>query len=114
MKDGSEHLELKGFLSFLILHELSRKKLCGEDLAIKIGRRRNATLTPGTIYPTLKRLRGKKLISYRRFGRKKIYSLTDKGENELAACYDLFSLYFAGLKKYIRRPTKKQKKTSKN
>ncbi|MFH1589935.1 MAG: PadR family transcriptional regulator [archaeon] len=99
----SEYLELKGFLSFLILHEVGRKRLCGEDLAKKIGGRKGAMLTPGTIYPALKKLRKKKLVKFRRFGRKKVYQLTPEGENELELLYKLFSNYFYGLKHLIKR-----------
>lgn len=102
-------LELKGFLSFLILHELDKKSLCGEDLAKKIGRRKASQLTPGTIYPALKELRGKKLIVFDQFGRKKMYSLTSLGKKELAKQYLLFSQYFYGLKSHIKRPKKKTK-----
>lgn len=102
-KSESEYMELKGFLSFLILHEVGQKKLCGEDLAKKIGRRKGAMLTPGTIYPALKKLRKKKLVKYRREGRKKIYFLTETGEKELGLLYTLFSNYFYGLKHYIKR-----------
>ncbi|MBC8501001.1 MAG: helix-turn-helix transcriptional regulator [Nanoarchaeota archaeon] len=99
----SEYLELKGFLSFFILHEVGQKRLCGEDLAKKIGRRKGAMLTPGTIYPALKKLRKKKLVKYRRFGRKKVYQLTPEGEKELMLLYKLFSNYFYGLKHIIKR-----------
>jgi DNA-binding PadR family transcriptional regulator len=113
----SEYLELKGFLSFLILHELNLKPMCGEDLAKKIGRRKAAMLTPGTIYPALKKLRAQKLISYRKFGRKKVYTLTSEGEKEVKQLYKLFSRYFYGLKALIRRdsiwPKKKTKKKAK-
>ena len=102
-KSESEYMELKGFLSFLILHEIGQKKLCGEDLAKKIGRRKGAMLTPGTIYPALKKLRKKKLVQYKRFGRKKIYNLTSIGEEELGFLYKLFSRYFYGLKQFIKR-----------
>ncbi|NQU98970.1 PadR family transcriptional regulator [Candidatus Woesearchaeota archaeon] len=102
-KVESEYLELKGFLSFLILHEVGRKRLCGEDLAKKIGRRKGAMLTPGTIYPALKKLRKKKLVKYRRFGRKKVYQLTPEGETEMKLMYKLFSNYFYGLKHVIQR-----------
>ncbi len=108
-KSSSEMLELKGFLSFLILHELKLKSLCGEDLAKKIGKRKGNMLTPGTIYPALKKLRKKKLVTYKRFGRKKIYSLTDLGNKELTKQYKLFSQYFYGLKHIIRRQTIKKK-----
>ncbi|MBU0471779.1 MAG: helix-turn-helix transcriptional regulator [Nanoarchaeota archaeon] len=96
-------MELKGFLSFLILHEVGQKRLCGEDLAKKIGRRKGAMLTPGTIYPALKVLRKKKLVKYRRFGRKKVYQLTPEGEKEMELLYKLFSNYFYGLKHIIKR-----------
>ncbi len=106
-------LELKGFLSFLVLHELGRKPLCGDDLAEKIGRRKGGKLTPGTIYPALKELRESGLIYFEQFGRKKVYSLTDAGERELNLLYGLFSRYFYGLKSRIKRQ-KTRKKKSKN
>ena len=106
----SDYLELKGFLSFLILHELSLKSLCGDELSHKIGERKKAPLTPGTIYPALKRLRKKKLVAYRRKGRKKMYSLTDAGIQELEHLYGLFSTYFYGLKhKIVRGPVKRKR-----
>ncbi len=96
-------LEFKGFLSFLILHELSKKQLCGDELAERIGKRKGSKLTPGAIYPTLKRLRKLKLITYRKKGRKKVYKLTDNGFNALEMLYKDFSRYFYGLKKFIKR-----------
>lgn len=98
-----DYFEFKGFLSFLIMHEISIKHMSGDDLAKKIGRRKGTVLTAGTIYPALKKLRLKKLIKYKRFGRKKVYSLTETGEKELKNLYKLFSKYFLGLKKYIKR-----------
>lgn len=105
----SKMIEFKGLLSFLILHELSKKSLCGEDLAKKIGRRKGSQLTPGTIYPALKSLRELGVVSFDQFGRKKMYSLTLKGKKELSKQYDMFSTYFYGLKSYIKRPAKKTK-----
>ncbi len=101
--DSSQFLQFKGFLSFLILHELSKEKLCGEELAERIGKRKGSKLTPGAIYPTLKRLRKLKLVAYRRKGRKKYYMLTELGNAVLQDLYIKFSRYFFGLKKYIRR-----------
>ena len=96
-------IEFKGFLSFLILHELSKKSLAGEDLARKIGLRKGAFLTPGTIYPALKKLRSKRLVRFEKQGRRKVYSLTKKGFSELELSYSLFSRYFLGLKNKIKR-----------
>ncbi len=109
-KGESEYLELKGFLSFLVLHELNQKTLCGEDLAKKIGRRKGAMLTPGTIYPALKVLRNKKLIKFIQDGRKKNYFLTDSGKKELKNLYSQFSNYFYGLKHIIKRKDYKKVK----
>ncbi|MBS3140848.1 PadR family transcriptional regulator [Candidatus Woesearchaeota archaeon] len=75
-------LDLKSFLTFQILHELNKHKLCGDDLALIIGKRKFGKLTPGTIYPALKKLRKNNLIKYKQRGRKKIYSLTKKGQEE--------------------------------
>lgn len=96
-------VELKGFLSFFILHELDANPLAGDELARIIGERRSGTLTPGTIYPALKRLRRQKLVSYRRIGRKKVYSLTDLGKKELKALYSVFGEFFSGLKTKLKK-----------
>ncbi len=107
-------LDFRGMLSFLILHELSLKPLSGDELAFKIGLRRGKPLTPGTIYPTLKRLKKHKLLHLKRFGRRKVYSLTPAGKQELNVLYKLFGLYFAGLKKYVlAKPPKLERKKSK-
>lgn len=97
------YLQLKGFLSFLILHELGKVGLCGDDLANRIGKRKGGKLTPGTIYPALKDLRKQKFIRGKKFGRKKVYTLTESGVRELERLYVLFSKYFMGLKQHIKR-----------
>jgi DNA-binding PadR family transcriptional regulator len=97
-----KYIELRGFLSFFILHELDDKPSSGDELAGIVGGRKNTTLTPGTIYPALKRLRRQKLIQYRRKGRKKVYYLTDHGKKELKALYAVFSEFFSGLKSKIK------------
>jgi len=92
-----------GFLTFLILHELKKKALCGDELAGRIGKRKGSKLTPGTIYPALKKLRNKKLIRLKQCGRKKNYYLTKKGEKELKLMYKLFNKLFKGLKSKISK-----------
>jgi len=91
-------IEFKGFLSFFILHELNKKELCGDELASLIGSRKKDKLTPGTIYPTLKRLRKLKLLKYKKAGRKKNYYLTDEGKIELKKTYKILKNYFKGIK----------------
>lgn len=100
---NSSFLEFKGFLTFLMMHEIKQRPMCGDDLASKIGARKGTVLTPGTIYPALKKLRKNKLVTYKKFGRKKMYTLTELGEKELEILYKLFSQYFLGMKKYIIR-----------
>tara|TARA_Y100000310_G_C20283333_1_gene623623 strand:- start:221 stop:532 length:312 start_codon:yes stop_codon:yes gene_type:complete len=90
-------LSLRGFLAFQILHELKKQRLCGDDLAEIIGKKKGSKLTPGTIYPTLKFLRKKRLLSRKKEGRKKMYSLTDKGVEE----YKLFKKAFVKIFKGI-------------
>jgi len=102
MKKPSVQVEFKGFLTFLILHELNLKELSGEDLAKRIGQRKGAQLTPGTIYPTLKKLRKQKLLKYERFGRRKVYHLTPEGKAELKRLYQVISQYLKGLFPYLK------------
>lgn len=95
-------IEFTAPLGFLILHEL-RTPATGTQLAKAIGERKGtALLTPGTIYPALKELRKKKLVSYAEDGRKKVYSLTKTGEKELKELYKEFSRLFKGLRHKIR------------
>ena len=89
-------------LNFLLLHEL-KSPAAGSELAKRIGKRKGTgLLTPGTIYPALKELHRKKLISYRSQGREKVYSLTKKGEATLEDLYKDFSRLFRGLRHKIR------------
>lgn len=98
----AENIDITAPLGFLLLHELRSPK-SGTALAKNIGERKGTgMLTPGTIYPALKDLKQKKLISYRTSGRKKVYSLTEKGEEELDQLYKEFSQLFRGLRHKIR------------
>lgn len=95
-------VELTAPLNFLLLHEL-RSPAAGSELAKRIGMRKGTgILTPGTIYPALKELHRKKLISYRSSGREKVYTLTAAGERELDELYKEFSRLFKGLRHKIR------------
>lgn len=76
-------VDIRGLLAYLILHELSSKKLCGDELAHCIGKRRCGNkLTPGTIYPALKALREHKLVKLQVKGRRKVYTLSPLGKRE--------------------------------
>lgn len=98
MKEVPEVLDLRGFLSFQILHELKQGKRCGDELAMSIGGKKGAKLTPGTIYPALKNLKKHQLIaSTKRDGRKKFYELTKKGEKEYYITRKIVKNIFKGV-----------------
>ncbi len=89
--------QLRAPLSFLVLYELRNPKT-GAQLSKAIGKRRSGELSPGTIYPLLRKLHKKKLIFYRSKGRDKIYSLTPLGEETLNKLKKDFKRLFKGLK----------------
>lgn len=98
MKKAPEVVDLRGFLSFQILHELRKGKKCGDELADIIGKRKKTKLTPGTIYPTLKKLKRYKLIrKTKRDGRKKHYELTERGQEEHKLTKKIVKNMFRGL-----------------
>ena len=86
---------MKGFLSYLILWILSKKKMNGAELSKELEMRRGTKPSPGTLYPALKELKGKGLIES---DKKKYYSLTKKGETELKTACGLFSRSFYDMK----------------
>ena len=62
----------------------------GQELAEQIGLRRGTKPSPGTIYPALKELTQKNLISGKKKGREVIYTLTEEGRIGL----DVATRYF--------------------
>jgi DNA-binding PadR family transcriptional regulator len=107
-------IELTAPLAFLILHEL-KKPATGTELAKKLGDRKGGgILTPGTIYPALKELHRKKLITFRTVGREKFWRLRKEGEAELELLYKDFSTLFKGLRHKVAsaRHTKNSKQSN--
>lgn len=92
-----QYIDMRGFLSFLILHELKKRGMCGDELAFCIGQKKGAKLTPGTIYPTLKNLRKRGFISFKKRGRKKIYFLTETGNIEYKLGRKAFKKMFSDI-----------------
>ncbi|MBI5253441.1 MAG: PadR family transcriptional regulator, partial [Euryarchaeota archaeon] len=72
-----ECCDMRGMLSFLILWLLSKKSMCGEEIANEIARLRGEKPTPGTIYPALKLLEERKAITSEKRGRRVICHLTE-------------------------------------
>ena len=74
------HCQMKGFLSFLILWLVSKKSMTGAEITLELEKRKGHRPSPGTIYPVLKDLKDKGLLSV---DDNKSYSLTKRGRKEL-------------------------------
>ncbi|MFH1722543.1 MAG: PadR family transcriptional regulator [Candidatus Altiarchaeota archaeon] len=83
---------MKGYLSYLILWILSKGDMRGSEIAKELEKRRGTKPSPGTIYPALKELKEKGLVSV---DKKKTYSLSKKGEKELNnACVTFCQMFY--------------------
>ena len=87
--------DMKGYLSYIILWILSKENLNGAGIARELEKRRGNKPSPGTIYPVLKELKEKGLI---KADKKKVYSLTKKGEKELSSACSFFCSMFYDMK----------------
>ncbi|MDE1811026.1 MAG: PadR family transcriptional regulator [Candidatus Micrarchaeota archaeon] len=85
---------MRGMLSFQILFLLSKRHMHGEELATEIGKRRGDKPKAGTIYPALKDLKSKKLITGKREGKLIVYSLTPSGRETMKYATDYFCRAF--------------------
>lgn len=85
---------MRGMLSFTILWMLSNRPMNGQALAGEIGKRRGDKPNPGTIYPALKELVNRRLISGHAEGRTIVYEITDAGRSNLARSMDYFQRVF--------------------
>jgi len=81
------HCRSKGFLSFLILWLVSRKSRTGAEIALELEKRKGKKPSPGTIYPVLKNMKERQLLS---IDENKRYTLTEKGKKSLEAHLDSF------------------------
>lgn len=70
----------RNFIDIFILSEVARAPLSGYDIITAIYRRFNLLISPGTIYSTLYSLERDGLIRGERRRRKRVYTLTHKGE----------------------------------
>ena len=85
-----ECCDMRGMLSFLIMHVLSKKPMYGMEIAEEIARRKADKPNPGTLYPTLKDMEKKGLIESIRKGNVKTYRLTAAGREGLAKAKEFF------------------------
>ena len=82
---------MKGYLTYLILWNLSKNNMNGAEITREFEKRRGTKPSPGTIYPALKELKNKGLIEV---DDNKTYSLTINGEKELSSACKLFCKIF--------------------
>jgi PadR family transcriptional regulator PadR len=88
---------MRGMLSFLILFLLSKRPMCGQEIAGELGKRRGERPSPGTIYPALKALKEAGLLSEKRSGKAITYSLTQEGWQSLKDARRQFCRTFMGV-----------------
>lgn len=83
---------MKGFLGFMILWMLRNEPMTGMELARELERRKGHMPSPGTIYPVLKVMTERGLLSA---DDTKRYSLTGEGKKELDDSLDhFFAMFF--------------------
>jgi len=70
----------KGYFKILVLKELKSSEKTGYDLIKSMSAILGREPSAGSIYPLLNDLLGEKLISFKEEGRKKVYSITKKGD----------------------------------
>lgn len=92
-----ECCDMRGMLSFLILHILSKKTMYGTEIAEEIARRKADKPNPGTLYPTLKDLEAKGLVESSKKGNTRFYKLTPAGKEGLARAKDFFIQAYADI-----------------
>ena len=74
---------IKTFMDILILAELQEKPLSGYDIISLIHRKFNVLVSSGTVYSLLYSLERKGLVTADMDQRKRVYTLTEKGEQTL-------------------------------
>ena len=82
-----EHCKSKGFLHFLILWLVSKKSRTGAEISTELEKRKGKKPSPGTIYPVLKSMKEKDLLT---IDDNKSYTLTQKGMKSLEVHLDAF------------------------
>ncbi|MCW4050589.1 MAG: PadR family transcriptional regulator [Candidatus Bathyarchaeota archaeon] len=87
--------DMRGFLSFTILWQLMKKDMYGQELAKALEKMRGTKPNPGTLYPALKELEKNGMVTTREEGRKKIYTLTEKGRVGAQEACDYFCRVYA-------------------
>ena len=81
---------MRGMLSFLVLHLLSKTKMYGMEIANELGKRKAEKPNPGTLYPSLKEMERKGLVESSKEGNTRIYKITPQGREGLERAKEFF------------------------
>lgn len=82
MKSIHERL-LKNFMDVLIMARLTNNSVSGYDVIAYVHKKFNFLISSGTVYSFLYSMERDGLIKGKRNNRKRIYTLTDKGEETI-------------------------------
>jgi PadR family transcriptional regulator PadR len=96
--------DMRGMLSFMIIWLLSKRPMYGQELAEEIGKRKGDKPNPGTIYPALKDLKRRGLVTVSEEGRNTVYELTKLGRISLAKSTEYFEKAFGEILATARKP----------
>jgi DNA-binding PadR family transcriptional regulator len=95
---------MKGFLSFLILWVVKKGRMTGVEITVELEKRKGRKLSPGTIYPVLKKLKKDGLLT---IDENKCYTLTELGIKELKNRLGIFIKIFPDMddmRDFIKKP----------
>ena len=91
----------KGMLSFLILTIVKKRKKSGAQIGRALAKAKGRSLSPGTIYPAIGRLRDEGLLRIKSEGNANYYWLSVKGKKTQAKAYRSFKKIVTNVKKYV-------------
>lgn len=74
---------LKGILKILILRELEKNDLSGQELMERIAQKTAKRPSPGSVYPLLHELQNAGFLEVKVLGKRKVYSLSEIGKDAL-------------------------------
>ena len=88
LSEGSLEKLVKDNLETIILALLQKEPMCGTEITGTIHLQFNVLLSPGTIYPLLQSLKEKELVTYRKHGKAKTYTLVKDAQAKIERIID--------------------------
>ncbi|MBI4361989.1 MAG: helix-turn-helix transcriptional regulator [Euryarchaeota archaeon] len=97
----------RGLLSFLLLWLLQKRPMYGNQLAEELERRRGVRPNPGTLYPALRMLERRGLITSRDEDGKKVCFITALGKRQFSFACDRFCSTFGDIVEERKSPARR-------